>query len=87
MRKEISKIHFLLFCILFCSIAHVVGQEGNLAFQPYNTQGDNLIHVATADFDGAGAKDYVVAMTVEGKVIAFQRPDLISDPSSDNRLW
>ncbi len=24
------------------------------AFQPYNTQGDNLIHVATADFDEVG---------------------------------
>ncbi|MBS2211309.1 T9SS type A sorting domain-containing protein [Carboxylicivirga mesophila] len=57
------------------------------AFQPYNTQGDNLIHIATADFDGVGAKDYVVAMTVEGKVIAFNRPDLITDPSTDNRLW
>ena len=34
------------------------------AFQPYNTQGDNLIHVATADLDAVGAKDYVVGMTV-----------------------
>lgn len=64
-----------------------MAQEEQLAFQPFNTQGDNLIHVTTADFDGVGAKDYVVAMTVEGKVIAFQRPDQVSDPASDNRLW
>jgi hypothetical protein len=57
------------------------------AFQPYNTQGDNLIHVTTADFDTVGAKDYVVGMSIEGKVIAFERPDLIVDPAADNRLW
>ncbi|TLX78166.1 T9SS type A sorting domain-containing protein [Labilibacter sediminis] len=57
------------------------------AFQPYNTQGDNLIHVTTADIDGVGAKDYVVAMTVEGKVIAFNCLDQIADPAADNRLW
>ncbi|WP_289053396.1 T9SS type A sorting domain-containing protein [Carboxylicivirga marina] len=57
------------------------------SFQPYNTQGDNLIHITTADFDELGAKDYVVAMTVEGKVIAFNRIDQITDPSADNRLW
>ncbi|WP_430814944.1 T9SS type A sorting domain-containing protein [Carboxylicivirga sp. RSCT41] len=61
--------------------------SGQSAFMPYNTQGDNLIHIATADLDGVGAKDYVLAMTVEGNVIAFQRPDLITDPSADNRLW
>ena len=58
------------------------------AFQPFNTQGDNLIHVATADFDEVGAKDYVVGMSIEGKVAAFQRPDRIVDPASPtNRLW
>lgn len=58
------------------------------AFQPYSAQGDNLIHVTTADFDGVGAKDYVVGMSIEGKVIAFQRPALIVDPASTtNRLW
>jgi len=57
------------------------------AFQSYNTQGDNLMHVTTADFDEIGKKDYIVGMTVEGKVIAFQRPELILNPSSDNRLW
>ncbi len=78
---------FLFFCILFCSSMLMLGQEEQSGFQPFNTQGDNLIHVATADFDGVGVKDYVVAMTVEGKVIAFQRPDLITDPSADMRLW
>ncbi len=77
-------IHSIL--ILFL-LFEVVAQSENNAFQPYNTQGDNLMHVTTADFDGVGVKDYVVAMTVGGKVIAFQRPDLISDPSADNRLW
>lgn len=72
--------------ILFL-IFEVVAQTGKLAFQPYNTQGDNLMHITTADFDGIGVKDFVVALTVSGKVIAFQRPDLISDPSADNRLW
>ena len=67
--------HFLTFSILLCSITFVVGQEVHLAFQAFNTQGDNLMHVTTADFDGVGAKDYVVAMTVEGKVIAFQGPE------------
>jgi hypothetical protein len=57
------------------------------SFQPYSTQGDNLIHVTTADFDGVGASDYVVGMSIEGKVIAFERPDLIVDPAADNRLW
>jgi hypothetical protein len=57
------------------------------AFQPYNTQGDNLIHVTTADFDAVGAKDYVVGMSIEGKVIAFNRPVDIVDPAADNRMW
>ncbi len=65
-----------------------LGTSAQSAFQPYNTQGDNLIHVTTADFDAVGAKDYVVGMSVDGKVMAFQRPDLIADPSSaTNRLW
>lgn len=62
-------------------------QTDQSAFQPYNTQGENLIHVATADFDGVGAKDYVVAMNLQGKVIAYQRPDLITSPTADNKLW
>ncbi|VGO16412.1 Lambda-carrageenase [Pontiella desulfatans] len=62
--------------------------DAQSAFQPYNTQGDNLIHVTTADFDEVGSKDYVVGMSIEGKVISFQRPDLIVDPNSaTNRLW
>lgn len=77
-------IHSILSLFL---LFEVHAQTDKTAFQPYNTQGDNLIHVTTADFDVVGAKDYVVAMTVEGKVIAFQRPDLINDPSADNRLW
>lgn len=77
---------FLSISILFFSIINVFAQANN-AFQPFNAQGDNLMHITTADFDGVGAKDYVVAMTVEGKVIAFQRPDQISDPTADNRLW
>ena len=58
------------------------------AFQPYSAQGDNLIHVTTADFDAIGAKDYVVGMSVDNKLMAFNRPALIVDPSSStNRLW
>ncbi|VGO16421.1 hypothetical protein PDESU_05012 [Pontiella desulfatans] len=56
-------------------------------FVPHNTQGDNLIHVRTADFDGVGAKDYVVAMSVDEKLIAFNRPEDITDPAADNRRW
>ncbi len=56
-------------------------------FVPHNTQGNNLIHVRTADFDGVGAKDYVVAMTVDEKLIAFDRPEDITDPAADNRRW
>ena len=56
-------------------------------FQPYNTQGDNLIHIAAADFDGVGVKDYVVAMDMDSKIIAFDRPMDITDPNADNRLW
>jgi hypothetical protein len=58
-----------------------------VGFIPHNTQGDNLIHVRTADFDGVGAKDYVVAMSVDDKLIAFNRPADITDPAADNRLW
>ncbi len=64
-----------------------IGAAAQSAFQPYSAQGDNLIHVTTADFDGVGAKDYVVAMSVEGKIIAFDRPAEITDPAADNRLW
>ncbi|NDV61470.1 hypothetical protein G0Q06_03300 [Puniceicoccales bacterium CK1056] len=60
--------------------------SGQSTFQPYTTQGENLIHVRTADFDAVGAKDYVVGMTVNGKVIAFDRP-AISDPEENNQLW
>lgn len=73
--------------ILVCLLGAVSFASAQTAFQPYNTQGDNLIHVTTADFDGVGAKDYVVGMSIEGKIIAFQRPDLIVDPAADNRLW
>lgn len=75
---------------LFASLFAPLGAErarAQSAFQPYNAQGDNLVHVATADFDAVGAKDYVVAMTVNGKVIAFERPAAIADPAADNRLW
>lgn len=73
----------LLWALYFVASA----QSEQEYFQPYNTQGDNLIHVTTADFDGSGAADYVVAMTVEGRVIAFQRPELITEPASDSRIW
>ncbi len=79
------KAIFSLSLILCVSL--VFAQSAGSAFQPFNTQGDNLMHIATADFDGVGAKDYVVGMSVEGKVIAFQRPDQVEDPSADNRLW
>jgi hypothetical protein len=75
----------LMLIVLFLSTTASVHSQSN--FQPYNTQGDNLIHVTTADFDGVGTSDYVVGMSVEGKVITFQRPDLITDPSADNRIW
>lgn len=78
---------FFSFCLLLSSFLALNAQSNKLAFQAYNAQGDNLIHITTADFDGVGVKDYVVAMTTEGKVIAFQRPEQINDPSADNRLW
>jgi hypothetical protein len=56
------------------------------AFQPYAAH-QNTIHVATADFDGVGAKDYVVTVDAEGTVVAHARPATISDPAADNRLW
>jgi len=77
----------LYFILLLCVTCEIGAQTSIRAFQPFNSQGDNLMHVTAADFDGIGAKDYVVAMTLEGKVIAFQRPDQISDPTADNRLW
>jgi len=58
-----------------------------IGFVPHNTQGDNLIHVRTTDFDGVGVKDYVVGMTVDEKLIAFNRPADITDPTADNRRW
>ncbi|MCK4922434.1 MAG: T9SS type A sorting domain-containing protein [Bacteroidales bacterium] len=81
--KELTFLVALLISGIF-SLNKATAQS---AFQPYNAQGDNLIHVTTADFDGVGAKDYVVALTVSGKAIAFQRPDQISIPAADNRLW
>ena len=73
---------------MFSCACLALSAHAQTAFLPCNTQGDNLIHVVTADFDAVGAKDYVVGMSVEGKVIAFQRPDLIVDPASPtNRLW
>lgn len=87
----LSKNNFLLktflnlFILLF-TFQQVCSQQVN-AFQPYNTQGDNMIHVTTADLGGIGKKSNVVGMTVEGKVIAFQRPDLIASADLDNRLW
>lgn len=56
-------------------------------FVPYNTQGDNLIHVTTADLNGIGVKDFVVAMSLEGKIIAFQHSKEVTQPDSDHRLW
>jgi hypothetical protein len=80
--KLLLSFYLLIFCV------NLFGQTtGTKAFQPYNTLGNNMMHITTADFDGVGAKDYVVGLTVLGKVIAFQRPDLINDPSVDNRLW
>jgi hypothetical protein len=76
-----------LVCILVNSLYVAFAQTNVSDFQPFSAQGDNLMHITTADFDGVGAKDYVVAMTVDGKVIAFERPDKITDPSADNRLW
>ncbi len=74
--------------VILCVSMTMHSTHAQNSFQPYNTQGDNLIHVTTADFDGIGTNDYVVGMSIEGKVIAFQRPDLIVDPtSSTNRLW
>jgi len=78
---------FILLSSLLMLFINQAFSQINSAFQPFNTQGDNLIHVATADFDGIGVKDFVIALTVEGKLIAFQRPDLISNPGIDNRLW
>lgn len=85
--NDYFSVKYLLSLILILCGISLGAQSTVSAFQPYNTQGDNLIHVTTADFDEVGAKDYVVAMTIEGKVIAFNRPDKITDPSSDNRLW
>jgi hypothetical protein len=92
-RKRVVRFYawsdFLNNTLIFAALLGAVscGFAGT-AFQPYNTMGDNLIHVTTADFDGVGAKDYVVGMSVDGKVTAFQRPDLIVDPASPaNRLW
>ena len=56
------------------------------AFQPHSAFG-NTIHVATADFDGVGAKDFVVTADVDGVVSAFARPATIKDPTADNRIW
>ncbi|NLR93849.1 T9SS type A sorting domain-containing protein [Flammeovirga agarivorans] len=78
---------FIFFQLTFFTSYFAFSQENLSHFQPYNTQGDNLIHVTTADLDGVGYKDYVIAMTVEGKVIAFQRPSEITSPEADNRLW
>ena len=61
--------------------------SGQSAFQAFNTQGNNLIHIITADFDAMGTKDYVVAMSMEGKVMAFNRIADITDPSANNVLW
>ncbi|OXU14549.1 right-handed parallel beta-helix repeat-containing protein [Sedimentisphaera salicampi] len=61
---------FLLLCIIsFQALAQS-------AFQPYNTGGDNIIHVTAADFDDVGVKDYVVCMSVHGKIKAYDRPAL-----------
>ena len=68
------------------SCAAAAGSGSHTAFQPYSAFG-NTIHVATADFDGVGASDYVVAATTNGTVMAYQRPEAISDPTADNRLW
>ena len=54
-----NKRNAILLACFLCSVSIASAQS---AFQPYNSQGDNLIHVATADFDGVGAKDYVVGV-------------------------
>ena len=77
---------FLSIFIFIYTVQHGCSQ-GVSAFQAHNTQGDNMMHVTTADLGGIEKKSHVVGMTVEGKVIAFQRPDLISSPDLDNRLW
>jgi len=76
-----------LVVIFLLLIVPSIAQTTASSFQAYSARGDNLIHIVTADFDDVGVKDYVVAMTTDGKVIAFQRPDQISDPTGDNRLW
>jgi len=80
-------LNIRLYILLLAGLCANFVSANNSAFQPFIAQGDNLIYVTTADFDGVGAKDFVVASTVSGKVIAFQRPDLINNPSADNRLW
>lgn len=79
--------HFILSLSLLFGLNLIHAQQSISSFQPFNAQGDNTIHITTADFDGVGAKDFVVCLTTEGKVIAFQRPDLITDPTADNRIW
>ncbi len=75
----------LLCSAAFCS--NLVNAQSS--FQPYNTQGANLIHVETADFTGSGSsvRDFVVGMTVDGEVIGFKQPAEIRDPAANNRLW
>lgn len=79
-------LNFPIWLMPLCPIL-ALGPSASGQVTSYSAQGDNLIHVTTADFDAVGAKDYVVAMTVDGKVIAFDRPDAIADPAADNRLW
>lgn len=76
-----------IYIFVLVSLCATFVNADNSAFQPFSAQGDNLMHITTADFDGVGAKDYVVALSVDGKVIAFQRPEQITEPNADNRLW
>ncbi|AQQ09938.1 Lambda-carrageenase precursor [Sedimentisphaera cyanobacteriorum] len=75
-----QRVVFLLLCVFgFQAMAQS-------AFQPYNTGSDNIIHITAADFDGVGAKDYVVCMSVQGKIKAYDRPALHPQGSSP-LLW
>ncbi len=51
------------------------------AFTPFAAK-SNLIHVGTADFDGVGARDFVVAADVDGGISAFAPPAM---PASTQR--
>jgi hypothetical protein len=75
------------FSVAVALLASCLPSSAISPFQPYNTAGDNLIHITTADLEGNHSKDHVVAMSTEGKVIAYPPPGRIPDPAKDARLW